>query len=113
MAKRVDAHFCITTAPASQQAQYDRVERSEGIWIAPSEALARFELKEFPLVFATIYQLRELAAFGSVQEALESTAKQHVPTRLPVLKQEGGKTRVFLQEDIDNAWDVPEHMTRS
>src|SRR5256885_11073443 len=78
-----------------------------------TEALARFERKEFPLVFATIYQLRELAAFGSVQEALESTVKQHVATRIPVLLQEGGKTRVFLQEDVDNAWDVPEHMTRS
>src|SRR5436305_10737925 len=113
MPKRFDTHFFLTTAPSEQQAAHDRLETSEGIWISPTEALARFERKEFPLVFATIYQLRELAAFGSVQEALDSTTKQHVPTRLPVLKQEGGKTRVFLQEDVANAWDVPEHMTRS
>ena len=113
MPKRFDTHFFLTTAPDEQQAAHDRLETSEGIWISPTEALARFERKEFPLVFATIYQLRELAAFGSVQEALASTTKQRVPTRIPVLKQEGGKTRVFLQEDADNAWDVPEHMTRS
>lgn len=112
MPKRFDTHFFLTSAPSEQQAAHDRLETSEGIWISPAEALAHFERKEFPLVFATIYQLRELAVFGSVQEALESTSKQHVPTRLPVLSQGGGKTRVFLQEDVDNAWEVPEHMTR-
>jgi 8-oxo-dGTP pyrophosphatase MutT (NUDIX family) len=113
MPKRFDTHFFLTTAPDEQQAAHDRLETSEGVWISPIEALTRFERKEFPLVFATIYQLRELAAFGSVQEALKSTEKQHVSTRIPVLVQEGGKTRVFLQEDADNAWEVPEHMTRS
>jgi 8-oxo-dGTP pyrophosphatase MutT (NUDIX family) len=112
MPKRFDTHFFLTTAPDEQRAAHDRLETSEGIWITPAEALARFGRKEFPLVFATIYQLRELAAFGSVQEALKSTAKQHVSTHIPVLVQEGGKTRVFLQEDADNAWEVPEHMTR-
>jgi 8-oxo-dGTP pyrophosphatase MutT (NUDIX family) len=113
MPKRFDTHFFLATAPNEQQAAHDRLETSEGIWISPPEALARFERKEFPLVFATIYQLRELAAFGSVWEALDSTAKQHVPTRLPVLSLEGDKRRVYLPEDIGNAWDVPEHMTRS
>ena len=113
MPKRFDTHFFLTTAPTEQQAAHDRLETSEGVWISPMEALARFERKEFPLVFATIYQLRELAMFGSVKEALESTATKHVPTRIPVLLHEGGKTRVFLQEDADNAWEVPEHMTRS
>ena len=113
MPKRFDTHFFLATAPQEQQAAHDRLETSEGIWISPSQALTRFEHKEFPLVFATIYQLRELAAFGSVQMALDSTAKQHVPTRLPVLSMEGGKTRVYLQEDSGNVWDVPEHMTRS
>ncbi|HYB00270.1 MAG TPA: hypothetical protein VED37_08630 [Ktedonobacteraceae bacterium] len=112
MPKRFDTHFFLATAPAEQQAAHDRLETSEGIWISPVEALARYERKEFPLVFATIYQLRELAAFGSVREALESTENGHVPTRLPVLSQKGGKTRVYLQEDSENAWDVPEHMTR-
>lgn len=113
MPKRFDTHFFLTTAPAEQQAAHDHLETSEGIWISPAEALARFERNQFPLVFATIYQLRELAAFGSVKEALESTATQSVLTRIPVLIQEDGRTRVFLQEDADNTWEVPEHMTRS
>src|SRR6266851_1830780 len=112
MPKRFDTRFFLTTAPAEQQAAHDRLETSEVIWISPAEALARFEGSEFPLVFATIYQLRELAVFGSVKEALETAAVQHVPARMPVLIQENGKTRVFLQEDAANTWEVPEHMTR-
>ncbi len=112
MPKRFDTHFFITTAPVEQQAAHDRLETSEGIWIAPSEALARFERDEFPLVFATIYQLRELAAFDSAKAALDHCAIHHVPTRIPVLKLEDGKARVFLQEDSGNTWEVPEHMRR-
>ena len=113
MPKRFDTHFFITTAPAEQSAEYDRVETSEGIWIAPSEALERFERNEFPLVFATIRQLRELAAFGSVKEALEHCATAHVPTRIPLLAQEDGKVRVYLPEEANNTWEVPEHMRKS
>jgi len=112
MPKRFDTHFFITTAPAEQQAAHDRLETSDGIWIAPAEALARFERNEFPLVFATISQLRDLAVFSSVKEALESTARQHVLTHIPMLVQENGVTRVYLPEDAANAWDVPEHMTK-
>lgn len=112
MPKRFDTHFFLAIAPAEQEAAHDRLETSEGIWIAPSEALARFERKEFPLVFATIHQLRDLAVFSSVQEALESTAKQHVPTHVPVLVHEDGKTHVYLPEDKEHPWEVPEHMTR-
>ena len=112
MPKRFDTHFFVTTAPAEQQAAHDRLETSEGIWIAPAEALARFERDEFPLVFATIYQLRELAAFNSVKATLDHCTIHRVPTRIPVLVQEDGKARVFLQEDEDNTWEVPEHMRR-
>src|SRR5207244_996906 len=89
MPKRFDTHFFLTTAPNEQQAAHDRLETSEGIWISQTEAMARFERKEFPLVFATIYQLRELALSGNVQEVLESTGEQHVPTRFLVLRVEG------------------------
>ena len=57
-------------------------------------------------------QLRELAAFKSVKEALETTTVQHVPTRIPLLVEEDGVMRVYLPEDAVNRWDVPEHMTK-
>src|SRR5947209_19364287 len=73
MPKRFDTHFFITAAPAEQEAAYDRLETSEGVWITPADALARCERNVFPLVFATIYQLRELAVFKSVKAALAAT----------------------------------------
>ena len=112
MPKRFDTHFFITTAPAEQQAAHDRLETSEGIWIAPAEALARSERGEFPLVFATIHQLHELAAFSTVAEALAATTTKHVATHMPVLLEENGVTRVHLPDDAGNQWTVPEHMTR-
>ncbi len=112
MPKRFDTHFFLATAPEGQQAAYDRLETSEGIWITPTEALTRFERGEFPIVFATIYQLRDLAAFGTVEEALAYTASHHVPVRQPVLLQEDGITRVHLPDEADNTWVVPENMTR-
>jgi 8-oxo-dGTP pyrophosphatase MutT (NUDIX family) len=113
MPKRFDTHFFITTAPAEQQAAHDRLETSEGLWIAPAEALARSERSEFPLVFATIYQLRDLARFQTVAEALNATTTQRVATHMPVLAQENGVTRVYLPEDEEHRWVVPEHMTRT
>jgi 8-oxo-dGTP pyrophosphatase MutT (NUDIX family) len=112
MPKRFDTHFFLTTAPAEQEAAHDRLETSEGVWVAPAEALVRSERGEFPLVFATIRQLRELASFGSVKEALESTITRHVETHVPILVQEDGVKRVYLPGEADNMWDVPEHMTR-
>lgn len=113
MPKRFTTHFFVTTAPAEQQAAHDHLETSEGIWIAPAEALARSERNEFPLVFATIHQLRELAAFTSVAEALQATASTPVKTRMPVLTERDGKAHVHLPEDTDDQWLVPEHMRKT
>ena len=113
MPKRFDTHFFLTTAPAEQVAAHDRLETSEGLWITPADALARSELGEFPLVFATIYQLRDLARFQTVAEALAATTTHHVDTHMPVLVQEDGKSRVYLPDDAANRWLVPDHMTRN
>lgn len=110
--KRFDTHFFVTTAPAEQQAIYDNMETSEGVWIAPSEALERAQRNEFPIVFATIHQLHDLAAFGSVAEALQVTASTPVKTHAPVLVERDGQFYVHLPENSSDSWAVPEHMTR-
>jgi 8-oxo-dGTP pyrophosphatase MutT (NUDIX family) len=112
MPKRFDTHFFITAAPAEQQAAYDHLETSEGLWVAPSEALARSERGEFPLVFATIHQLHELGTFGSVREAIASTSLRYVEPRMPILVEGDDGVRVHLPGDDVNAWEVPARMTR-
>jgi 8-oxo-dGTP pyrophosphatase MutT (NUDIX family) len=110
--KRFDTHFFVTTAPPAQQAVYDNLETSEGIWIAPSEALARAQRDEFPIVFATIHQLHALAAFNCVADALQACASTPVRTHAPVLIEREGQFHVHLPDDSGNLWAVPEHMTR-
>jgi 8-oxo-dGTP pyrophosphatase MutT (NUDIX family) len=58
--KRFDTHFFLAAAPAGQIAAHDALEVTDGAWMAPEEALARHRRGEFPLVFATVHQLREL-----------------------------------------------------
>ncbi|HEY0756979.1 MAG TPA: NUDIX hydrolase [Ktedonobacteraceae bacterium] len=110
--KRFDTHFFVAAAPAEQQAVYDNLETSEGIWIAPSEALARAQRREFPIVFATIHQLHDLAAFSSVSEALEASRRVPVKTHAPVMVERAGQFHVHLPEDSGDLWAVPEHLTR-
>jgi 8-oxo-dGTP pyrophosphatase MutT (NUDIX family) len=113
MPKRFDTHFFLATAPAEQQAAHDRLETSDGVWISPTEALEKYERGQFPLVFATIYQLRDLTIFSSVQEALAYADTHYVATRIPILTQENGEARVYLQGEEQNAWTVPDNIKPS
>ncbi len=110
--KRFDTHFFITTAPPEQQAAHDQLETSEGIWVAPAEALSRAERDEFPVVFATIHQLHDLAAFDSVASALRASVTNPVRTHAPILVERDGQFHVHLPGDSENLWAVPEHLTR-
>lgn len=106
MPKRYDTHFFLAVAPAEQEALYDRLETSDGVWIQPEEALQRFEQKQFPIVFATYHQLRDLAAFQSVDEAIAATTTRYVPTRMPVIEVRDGKRYVYLAENPAAGWVI-------
>lgn len=112
MPRRFDTHFFVTTAPEEQEAAHDRLETSDGLWIAPGEALARAGRDEFPIVFATIHQLHDLAAFGHVSELLQASSTTPVRTHAPVLVERDGQFHVHLPEDSEHTWTVPEHLTR-
>ena len=102
--KRYDTHFFLATAPTDQEALYDQLETSEGVWIRPADALERFQQHDFPLAFPTFHQLRDLSAFSSTHEALTTTTTRYVPTRQPILTQKDGKPYVYLPEDPLNLW---------
>lgn len=110
--KRFDTHFFLASAPTEQQAAHDHLETSEGLWITPTEALARAEQNRFPLVFATLHQLYDLAAFTSVTQALQAASTAHVRTCRPVMIERNGQFHVHLPGDQEHLWAVPEHITR-
>ncbi|MDQ2884524.1 MAG: NUDIX hydrolase [Chloroflexota bacterium] len=104
--KRFDTHFFLAAAPPEQEALYDRLETSEGMWFEPADMLARSQRGEVPLAFPTFHQLRDLTAFSSVREALNATVTRYVPSHYPVLGQDEGKAAVYLPEEPDTRWHL-------
>ncbi len=104
--KRFDTHFFLATAPVKQEALYDKLETSAGVWISPKQALAQSAQGRFPLAFPTFHQLRDLSAFSSVQEALLTTTTRYVPTHLPQIVQKENGSYVHLPEDPDFVWKI-------
>ncbi len=84
MAKRFATHFFLAEERSGQMAVHDDVEVTASAWVAPEAALAAFERDEFPLVFATVRQLRELTGFSSAAAALAHFAGTTPRTIKPV-----------------------------
>ncbi len=106
MPKRFDTHFFLATAPAEQEAIYDQLETSEGIWIQPAEALALFSEGEIPIAFPTYHQLHDLANFNSVDKVLQASATRYVPTYTPLMVYEDGRPQVYLPENPSSVWKL-------
>lgn len=102
--KRFDTHFFLASAPAEQEAVYDNLETSDGVWVRPTDALERFQQGQFPIAFPTFHQLRDLSAFHSTQEAIQATATRYVATHIPTIKIQEGVAHVSLPEEPDFLW---------
>ncbi len=104
MPKRFDTHFFLAIAPAEQEALYDNLETSDGVWISPQDAMAQFEQEKFPIAFPTFHQLRDLSAFHTAQEAMQATETRYVPTHQPTLTTKDETTHISLPETPDTFW---------
>ncbi|GCE25960.1 NUDIX hydrolase [Dictyobacter alpinus] len=101
--RRYDTHFFLASGPTSQEAAYDQIETTDGIWIGAGQALERYAAGTFDLAFPTIYQLRELAVFTSVAEALSATEQRYVQTHRPVIVKEAGESQIILPEETSQS----------
>jgi 8-oxo-dGTP pyrophosphatase MutT (NUDIX family) len=104
MPKRYDTHFFLAPAPTEQEALYDHLETSEGVWIQPARALQRFQQGTFPIAFPTYHQLRNLSHFQSVREALHAAETCYVPTHEPLVTRKDGSIYVSLPHDPEKLW---------
>jgi len=107
MPKRYDTHFFLAAAPLQQEALYDNFETSDGVWISPAHALKQFAQEKFPIAFPTFHQLRDLAAYTNVCEALDATRTRYVVTHNPILAVQDGIGSIRLPEDPDFVWKQP------
>jgi 8-oxo-dGTP pyrophosphatase MutT (NUDIX family) len=81
--KRFDTLFLLAEAPSDQAGVHDGSESVDSLWIAPQQALAEAADGRYKLVFATQMNLKKLAQYGSVAEALDAARRSTVVTVTP------------------------------
>lgn len=97
--KRFDTHFFLTEMPAGQEAAHDQLETTASTWVSPEAALARYEAGNFPLVFATIHQLRALSGLTSVAAARERFGGAPPSTIMPRVVERDGREVILLPDE--------------
>ena len=99
MPKRFDTHFFLAASPPEQEAAHDELETTAGVWITPEDALSGFERGEFPIVFATIHQLRALTGLRGVADARSRFAGVTPVTIMPRVIQRDGASVIVLPDE--------------
>lgn len=97
--KRFDTHFFLAATPPEQEAAHDRLETTAGVWITPENALAGYDRGEFPIVFATIHQLRALTELNSVADARARFAGTTPATIMPYVVERDGASVILLPDE--------------
>lgn len=97
---RFDTHFFLAAMPPGQAATYDQMETTAGTWIRPEDALSGFEAGSFPLVFATIHQLRALVGLNDPESALAHVSGTVPRTIMPrIVPRDGGQVILMPDEE--------------
>jgi 8-oxo-dGTP pyrophosphatase MutT (NUDIX family) len=93
---RFDTWFFLAASPDGADPRPDGSECVDFRWLRPAEALAAGERGELFLVFPTIKHLEQLAAFGSVAEALAAARARTVEPVEPKVVPVDGAAEVRL-----------------
>jgi len=102
--KRFDTHFFLAAMPPAQEAAHDALETTEGVWVTPEDALAGYARGDFPLVFATIHQLRALTGLASAEDARDRFAAAPGAI-MPRVIRRNGEPLILLPDEPDVAGD--------
>jgi 8-oxo-dGTP pyrophosphatase MutT (NUDIX family) len=94
--KRFDTHFFLVAAPMDQAGSHDGSESVEGIWITPQQALLDTEAGKRTLVFATQMNLRKLARYRSVAEAVVATRSAPIVTVMPRVERTATGRKLYI-----------------
>jgi len=97
---RFDTWFYLAAAPPEAEPRIDRAEVVDCAWFAPREALTRAQRGELFLVFPTVKQLEQLAAFSSVAAALAHAASREVVAVEPQVLGSGEAARIVLPGEV-------------
>lgn len=99
--RRFDARFFLARTPEGQEPRVDGREATEGLWIAPKEALRRWEDDQMQLAPATAKSIEMLTAHATVDAALAAAARRPPPVSMPFVwnDRESGHAYISLPGD--------------
>lgn len=100
--RRFDTRFFVARAPEAQEPLHDDYETIASLWVRPADALARWERREMQMFPPTVASLRQLAQYGSADDAIDAAREAGVPpVLLPrvVLDDAGRFVDIVLPDD--------------
>lgn len=97
--RRYDTWFFVAEMPHGQIPLHDSRETTDGMWIAPEEALERARRGKFPLVFATQAHLGRMVQYRSIEQMIAETAEAALQPVTPRIVQLGPETTYLLPGD--------------
>lgn len=101
--RRYDTHFFAVALPPDRDARPDAREMAEAAWLAPGDALVRFETGDLPMVFPTVKTLESLSGYDSVEHALAAIRGVAVPRILPRLVRTESGVAIVVDEDVPDS----------
>jgi 8-oxo-dGTP pyrophosphatase MutT (NUDIX family) len=91
--RRYDTAFFVARVPEGQEADARTTEAVEATWWRPEEALERGDVRLLP---PTRHTLEEIAGHPDAAAVLDAARTRAVPTYLPRLDRDGGRTVVTV-----------------
>jgi 8-oxo-dGTP pyrophosphatase MutT (NUDIX family) len=99
--RRYDTRFLLAELPSGQTAGHCQIETTDGLWIAPREALARHARGEHPMVFVTTEHVKRLAEFADAPSLLAFARTKGLKVVRPVID---GRNEVQIPPEQRRSW---------
>jgi 8-oxo-dGTP pyrophosphatase MutT (NUDIX family) len=100
--RRYDARFFLAELPSGQTAGHCQIETTDGLWIAPREALARHGRDEHPMIFVTTEHVKRLSEFGDTEALLAFAQTKGLKVVRPVL--DGLHQEPYIPPEQRRSW---------
>jgi 8-oxo-dGTP pyrophosphatase MutT (NUDIX family) len=104
--RRFDTRFFVAAVPAGQRARDISGEADEAVWLPVADAVAGYATGRFPMLPPTIVTLRELSAYGTLDEVLAARTTLTPVMPRPVLDGERLRLVVDLPDGERDAAEV-------
>ncbi len=102
---RFDARFFLAQAPLNQVAESDHFETTDGLWLTPKMALARYASKDFNIAYPTLLHIEWLSRQSSLEAALAAARQKTIVAAMPDQLPDDEHGPAFqLPPDVINVW---------